>query len=220
MPASITFRAGDKMRVRRGVNDVEYSDIPLGGWAGIITEIEDGICTVKWTRETLASILPVFRTRCERDGSDFEVYCIEPDELEPDPGGPLEIEQPTRIITRPLSPSCQEERIAIVFNLTSDDLLPDVDEGTLHTYHKDLSKHFVFPFAAKCRVGYLRSRQGKVIGLVALGNEPVMDENGGLFCAASVKGDIVMLPVGELDEVEGKPNRQLIEDSCYWFHNW
>jgi len=60
-----------------------------------------------------------------------------------------------------------------------------------------------------------------VIGLVPLDDEkPLIDESYGIFCAASLKGAVVTLPVGELDKVEGKSNRQLIEDYCYWFHNW
>ncbi len=219
MPASVRFQSGDKVRVRRGVNDVEYPDIPLGGWAGVITEVDGGMCTVRWTEETLASVHRVYRNRCERDGSEVEVYCIESDELESDAGGPLAIEQPMGIITRPLSPSNQEDRVRMVFDLTSDDLLPDIDDRTLDTYYESLSKHLVFPFAAKCRVGYGRPQQGQVIGLVLPDDELGIDESYGLFCAASLKGEVVTLPVGELDEVKGKPNRQLIEDYCYWFHN-
>jgi len=220
MSASIRFRPGDKVRVRRGVKDVEYSDIPLGGWAGVITEIDDGLCTVKWAKETLASIHPVYRSRCERDGSDFEIYWIEPDELEPDKGGPLDIEQPTRIITRPLSSNSQEDRIRMIFGLTSDDLVPEVNDNSLHAYYKSLSKHLVFPFAAKCGVGYGRPQRGQVIGLVPLEDgKPLIDESYGIFCVASFKGEVMTLPVAELDEVEGKSNRQLIKDYCYWFHN-
>ena len=31
---------------------------------------------------------------------------------------------------------------------------------------------------------------------------------------------VVTVPLGELDDVKGKPNRQLIKDYCYWLHNW
>jgi hypothetical protein len=196
MPAFIGFQPGDKVRVRRGITDVEYSDIPFGGWAGVITEVDGDMCTVKWTKETLASIHPDYRNRCERDGSDFEVYCIEPDELEPDPGGPLDIEQPTRIIARSLSPSNQDDRIRMVFGLTSDDLVPEVNDGSLETYYKYLSKHLVFPFAAKCRVGYGRPQRVQLIGLVPMDEDaPSIDESYGFFCAASFKGDVVTLPL-------------------------
>ena len=35
------FKVGDRVRVRRGVADVEYPDLPLGGWAGTVAEIHD-----------------------------------------------------------------------------------------------------------------------------------------------------------------------------------
>lgn len=220
MPTSFKFQPGDKVRVKRGVRDVEYSDIPLGGWAGVITQVDGGMCTVKWTKETLASIHFVYRNRCERDGSDFELYNIEPDELERDTGDPLDIEQPTRIIAKPLSPGNQEDRIRMVFGLTSDDLVPEVNDGSLETYYRYLSMHLVFPFAAKCRVRYGRPQRVQVIGLVPVDDDaPLIDECHGFFCAVSVKGEVVTLPVGEIGEVEGESSRQLIEDYCCWFHN-
>ena len=36
-----TFSVGDAVRVRFGVTDPDFPDIPFGGWAGAITEVED-----------------------------------------------------------------------------------------------------------------------------------------------------------------------------------
>jgi hypothetical protein len=36
------FQVGDKVRVQRGVNDPLFPDMPLGGWAGTVTEIIKG----------------------------------------------------------------------------------------------------------------------------------------------------------------------------------
>jgi uncharacterized protein YodC (DUF2158 family) len=45
------FKVGDKVRVKRGVMDVEYPDMPMGGWAGTISEIhKDGMYTIRWTK--------------------------------------------------------------------------------------------------------------------------------------------------------------------------
>ncbi|HBO45099.1 MAG TPA: hypothetical protein DD670_14450 [Planctomycetaceae bacterium] len=42
------FKVGDKVRVKHGIKDTDYPDIPLGGWAGKITEIhDDGMCTIR-----------------------------------------------------------------------------------------------------------------------------------------------------------------------------
>ena len=42
----------------------------------------------------------------------------------------------------------------------------------------------------------------------------------GILCEARMESQIVTLPLGELDDAKGKPNRQLIEDYGYWFGNW
>ena len=33
------FKVGDKVRVKHGVIDPDFPDIPLGGWTGTVTEI-------------------------------------------------------------------------------------------------------------------------------------------------------------------------------------
>jgi hypothetical protein len=40
--APANFAQGDTVRVRSGVTDPDFPDIPLGGWAGKITEVEEG----------------------------------------------------------------------------------------------------------------------------------------------------------------------------------
>lgn len=36
------FRVGDNVRVRHGVMDNDYPDMPIGGWAGTISETHKG----------------------------------------------------------------------------------------------------------------------------------------------------------------------------------
>lgn len=215
------FKAGDKVRVPPGVMDTDYPDMPIGGWAGTIAEVhDDGMYTVRWSEETLASIHPVFRKRCEKDGLEVESYWIGADNLEPDLGGSVEIEQPKEITTEPLSPKDQDDRIRMVFGLTSNDPLPDVDDGTLATYHEFLSKNLVFPFTAEHGKEYGHPERVKVIGLGDRDDGPMIDEMYGILCEARMERRIVTLPLGELEAATGKANRQLIEDYCYWFWNW
>ena len=103
-PAPAKFKVGDRVRVKYGIRDTEYPDMPLGGWAGTISEVhENSMYTVRWSGETLAAIHPVFKKRCERDDMELEEYWLGEDDLEPDGGGPLDIEHPTEIKTKPLS---------------------------------------------------------------------------------------------------------------------
>ncbi len=217
--SAATFQIGDRVRVQHGVKDGDFPDMPLGGWAGTIIEShDDGMFTVRWTEETLASIHPVFKKRCEKDGLEFEVYLLGPDDLEPDPGGPLEIEQPKEIATKPLSPKDQDDRIRMIFDLTSNDPLPDVDDEALATYHAYLSKNLVFPFTAEHSEEFGHPERVKVIGFGDPGDEPMVDETYGILCEARIERQIVTLPLGELEEPSR--NHPLIDDYCYWFWNW
>ena len=221
-PPAAGFQIGDKVRVKHGVKDNDYPDVPLGGWAGTIAEVnEGGIYTVRWSKETLASIHPVFEKRCEKDGLEFDQYWLGADDLEQDTGGPLEIEQPKKITTKPLSPKDQDDRIRMVFGLTSNDPLPDVDDETLESYHEHLSKSLVFPFTAEHGgEEYGHSERVKVVGLGDPDEEPMIDGHYGIICEARLEGQIMNVPLGELNDVKGKPNRQMVDDYCYWFHNW
>ena len=212
------FKVGDKVRVKHGAEDVDYPDMPLGGWAGTVTEVQGAdTFTVRWTKETMEAIHPVFKQRCEIDGLDPEEYVLTGDDLEPDTGGPLEIEQPTKITTKPLSPKDQDDRIRMVFDLTSNDPLPDVNDETLETYHKYLLKNLLLPFRAEHGAEYGHPEPVKVIGLGDLNEEPMIDETYGILCEARMEGQVVTLPLGELEDPNR--NRQLLRDYCYWFHN-
>jgi len=96
----------------------------------------------------------------------------------------------------------------------------DVDDETLTTYHEYLSKNLIFPCTAEHCAEYGPPEQVKVIGLGDPDEEPMIDEKYGILCDARTEGHIVTLPLGELEVVKGKLNRQLIKDSCYWFWNW
>ncbi len=224
-PAALPrFKVGDYVRVKRGIRDVNYPDVPLGGWAGTITEIHDGMYTVRWSQETLANIHPVYRNRCESDGYEIEEYWLGDNDLEPDTGGPLTIEPPTRIETKPLSPKDQDDRIRTVFGLTSNDPLPEVDDDTLETYGRHLAGSLAFPFEAEHTPEkgpmFRRSTSVKVTGLGDPdGEPPYIDDMYGLLCDAGIDNRPAVLPLGELEVPKGKPNRQLIADYCYWFWN-
>lgn len=218
---SARFRVGDMVRVKRGFMDVDYPDMPLGGWAGTVTEVQgDDTFTIRWSKQTMESIHPVFLQRCENDGLDAEVYVLTGDDLEAAPGGPLDIEQPQRITTRPLSRKDQDDRIRIVFGLTSNDPLPDVDDEALEVYHEYLSKNLVFSFTAEHGGEYGHPERVKIVGLGDPDEEPMIDDHYGIICEARLEGQMVNVPLGELDDAKGKPNRQMVDDYCYWFHNW
>ena len=180
----------------------------------------DGNYDVRWSRETLANIHQVIKKRCEKDGLVLEAYRLGDDDLECDPGGPLDIEQPTEITTKPLSPKDEDDRIRMVFDLTSNDPLPDVNDETLLIYHKYLAANLTFPIDVEHGAEFGHPEKVKVIGVGDPDDEPMIDNECGIPCVARLGKQVVTLALAELKVLRGKPNRQLIEDYCSWFWNY
>lgn len=98
------FAVGDRVRVKPGVVDPEYPDMPMGGWLGTVSQVEEAAYLVQWSEATLAAVHPIYHKRCQQDGVDFQHMWLQAEELELDPGEPLCIQQPANIIPRPLRP--------------------------------------------------------------------------------------------------------------------
>jgi hypothetical protein len=216
------FKVGDKVCVKHGIKDVDYPDIPLGGWAGTISKVhKDGSYTVRWNRETLANIHPVIKRRAEKDGTVVEEYWMDDGDLALDAGGPLKILQPTEITTKPLSPTNEADRVRMTFGLTSNDPLPEVDDGTLEVYRQYLAANLTFPVEAEYGTEFGHPEKVKITGLGDPDEEPpYIDDKYGLLCDARMDRRKAVLPVGELEVTKGKANRQLIEDYRSWFWNY
>ena len=147
------FGKGAQVRVKPGTTVPDFEDIPLGGWAGAIMDVDQRsnppTYLIEWDRHTLDHMHPIYRKRCERDGLELESMWLGEDDIEPDSGGPAVIEQPTHIVTRPLSEKDQDDRVRLALGLTGDDPLPAVEDDTLRAYHRYLAEHLAFPFEAK-----------------------------------------------------------------------
>ena len=149
------FAVGDRVRVKYGTADSDFPDIPLGGWAGTITEVshdaKSHLYLIEWNQFTLDHMPPTFRKRCERDGLDEESSRLAEEDLEHDVGDRVPLEQPTQIKTRPLRMTDQDDRIRAVFGLTSDDPLPESSYENVRKYHAYVAMHLALPFEAAYR---------------------------------------------------------------------
>jgi hypothetical protein len=218
-PIPARFKVGERVRVKHGTKDCDRPDFPLGGWAGSISEVR-GLYLVRWSRETLASIHPIYKKRCAIDGDVLEEYRFAEGDLEPDPGGPLAIEQPTAITPRPLSAKIQGDRARMVFGLTSDDFLPAVDEDSLETYYDHLVEHMTLPIEAKYRspARSVEPSPSRRVTVVALDHEAGWDEDEGILCEIrTVEGNDVV-PLMDLELRQSDPNYQLLDDFSAWFN--
>ena len=224
--ANRKFSIGDKVRVRPGMTDPDVPEMPLGGWAGEITEIGDeSLCLylVKWSQETLSSIHPVLRNRSIGHGLDFEHMWLAEADLVPDSGGPLMIEQPTKVEPRPLSQDDDIDRIRMAFGLTTDELLPQVNAESSAKYYKYLATRLEFPFEARWIRDFSAFKHGNVTVLKFFtddGTVAKIDDKYGLLCEAMLGKRRLALPLAEIEDVQGEPNCLLVDDYAVWFLNW
>jgi hypothetical protein len=221
------FKVGDQVRVKSGVRDPDFPDLPLGGWSGTITEIikhKGRInCVFKLDGRTLASLHPVFRRRCEVDGLDYETMGLGQEDVELDDGTPCPIEQPTSVVPRPLTLDDQDDRVRMALGLTHDDPLPDVNHESLLAYHGYLAKNLSFPFKARYEkpVGWSRRIEMPltVTGLLRP-DECEIDEQYGIIATGRDPEEPVDFPLAEIEVKGSSPSCRMVRDYAYWFHNW
>jgi hypothetical protein len=226
-PAPVArFDPGAKVRVKPGVRDPDFPDIPLGGWSGTVQEVHQfqGTTTylIAWDERTLGRIHPVYRNRCERDGLDHQTMGLGEEDIEPDEGAPIAIERPPQIVTKPLSEKDQEDRIRMVFGLTHDDLLPEVNHETLLSYYRYLSEHLKFPFQGRYnkRIGWSRRVPMPLILTGLLGpDECEIAAEFGIIGTGRDAEEKVDFPLSEVEDIRDRHNR-LIKDYVPWFVNW
>ncbi len=222
--AETKFHVGDWVRVRQRVIDSDYPDIPLGGWVGQVFEVLEGgrLYAVRWSSETLDAIHPVVKKRCEKEGLAAEEYYLEEGDLEADPGGLLQIEQPTEIKTKLLNPEARDDRIRMVFGLTSDDPLPKVCMAALLIYHQYLTENMPFPFegeyVAKTSPGETEQHVVKVTGLPDP-NEYDCNEMYGLMCEVREGRRKWQVPLIEIEVQHDRVGVEMLADYDCWFQN-
>ncbi len=221
------FKIGDKVRVKYGVIDLNFPDFPLGGCSGTVTEIVrhkgQSYCVFKLDDRTLASMHPIYRKRCVRDGLDFENMGLGEEDIEIDDGTPVAVEQPTEITTTPLSMDDQDDRIRAVFGLTHDDPLPQVSPETLMTYYRYLAANLKFPFFTCYWEQSGPFTRKKVFVRIFRLDPPVaeeFDEECPLYGIGIDQDEEIEFPLEVIELKKGDPNYQLISDYTYWSNSW
>jgi hypothetical protein len=221
MPPSGTavFQEEEQVRVRPGVVHPEYPDLLLGGWAGEVETI--GYVTprmyrVVWTPETLAMAHPAYARRCFRDELDPEETWLEEDQLVADPGGPVVLEEPVNFQTRPLSADITEDRIRMIFGVTSDDPIPQRSRETLSVYRRYLADRLQFPFDAEV----FADMEGEDDWPVKALSLCELSQNAdGLEVEVSTDDDMFTVELYRLTcRDDSHPNARLIDDYQEWFH--
>ena len=168
---------------------------------------------------------PVYRKAYDqRDGCDVEFIWLGEEDVEPDNESPGPIEQPTQIITPPLSEKDRDDRLRRAFGLTHDDPIPLISQKTLHTYYVYLMDHRTTPFRAfplEEEFGPAsRTRDAiTIIGLSEPDSSEPFDEDG-LICLARAGSEEIDFPLDAVEVKKKHPNFKLLSEYAYWLHNW
>ncbi len=217
------FAAGAAVRVKPGVRDSDYPDIPLGGWAGQVLEVDGNnqppLYLVQWNARTMAEVHPIYRQRTENDGYESDTLWLDETRLEPDndPAGPME--QPAAIVPRPLRAHQQADRIRAILGLTSDDPLPAAGKEPLRKYHQFLRENLSLPCNAEVwlQSGPVQGKTHLVTVYRLLDLEEGTAESNGLLVEAGCGQERMVLPLAALETTADSPNRRLIQDYVCWF---
>ena len=111
------------------------------------------------------------------------------------------IEQPTTIVTPPLSVKDRDDRIRAVFGLTHDDLIPQVNPETLLIYFRYLRATLTFPFPATYW-DFGRLHDQKITVMIHGLPDPEeigFDEEDGLICHGRDQNGRIEIPLAEIE---------------------
>ena len=133
-------------------------------------------------------------------------YWLDEDQLESAADEtPAAMEQPTNIVTRPLSMDEPDDRIRMVFGLTSDDALPKADEQSQRQFLDYLKAHLSFPFKAEywpaSVIGPSKSGKVTVLGFA----DPPLDRKEGIVCEVRKGKHEVQVPLAGLHVERRRP---------------
>lgn len=221
------FQIGAKVRVKAGVRDPDFPDIPLSGWAGTVKRVEQArvgtTYLIAWDQATLQGIHPIYKKRCERDGLELESMWLGDEDLEPSDSTSAPIEEPRQIVTLPLSEKDQDDRVRMALGLTHDDPLPDVNHKTLLAYHRYLSKDLAYPIKARYekRIGWSKRVEMPLAITGLLRPEDCeIDEAYGIIATGRDAEEPVDFPLAEVEVKGPSPSCRMVRDYAHWFHNW
>ncbi len=223
-PSSATppaFAVGALVRVKAGTRDPDFPDMPLGGWAGTITQVGPAkvgnTYLVEWNSYTLLHMHPVFRARCEREGLEIESSWLEEAELEPDGGGVVQMEQPATLSAKPLDPKRVDDRIRAVFHLTTDDPLPPLNEANLRHFYEHLAANIALPISVTNAELELNGPPDlQRLTLVELVPPHAGEVKGELFAEVTAGDSRAVVPLSHLEPQRDDGSARLLRDYAYW----
>ena len=138
------------------------------------------------------------------------------EDLDPDLGEGLPVEQPTNIQTKPLDPNNQEDRIRAALGVTTDDAVPVVEKATLLKYFEYLKANLAFPFPATYSHHDGKRRIVHKISVVGMSDEFPIEDEYGLVCVVKDDQEQWEVPLMMMEVSKEDHSHQTLEDYRWW----
>jgi hypothetical protein len=221
-PSPPRFAVGDRVRVRPGTTDPDYPDLPMGGWVGVVEDVNvtrtETLYQVEWSGATLAAVNPVYFRRCERDELDEESSWLGEKDLEPDTGDLVAIEQPTKLVPQPLDLKHPADLARHILGLTRDDDLPAITPQRLARFHEYLRERVKKPVPALVEEpSMFRSAQNihpaLILRVLPLPPDP---ETLDVQVEVQIEDEVVEMPLAEVLPLPGPPEAVALRAFQHW----
>jgi len=236
------YSVGDLIQVNDDVMDINWQDLPLGGWVGKIMVVhrkEEGPqYDVQWTEETLEKCHPIYKQLAELEGLSIDKYdLLNEAEIHAFSGGEVILVDPVDVsqyTDRPLDPEDRTDRLRMIFGTKPLEWFPSLEDTEdeeecarlLKTYYDHLLAHLTFPFEATYvqRSKDLPSLSAtmhkftveKLIDPKEIRRLKEWDDQQVLFCSGiDADGELLEVPLQHVI-CDSEPHKQLLEDHCSW----
>ena len=220
------FSIGDLVQVKDGVMDLNWPDLPLGGWVGRIDKTRRTVngpkYDVTWTPETLADAHPIYQMLSDDELLNPAKYddLLETDLILHQEGTPILLADPgdvTHYTDRPLSPDDFFDRLRMVFGLKALEEIPWPDaNGAYERYLDYLSRHLTLPFEAEF---FGEKKHGTAFTCKQLFLPESVgydDDVNGIHCRGiDHEGNEIICSLFNISVKDG-PHQELIEDYQDW----
>lgn len=213
------FKIGDSVKVKNGTKDPDFG-IEIGGWRGLISEINNDLLCIDWDSFTLSIFPDKYISQCEEDGLDWERIYLEKKDVE-------FIAVQNRDID--LDKKRKEIQSKHYWDYLGDagkrigEVLKHVniddDSAAFDVWEKYLKENLYFPFEAEISEHQTKGplRQGDKIRVHSiLGHEDLY----GVIVKLRYGRKEYHFPLCDIDALDNKSiNYQIVDDYGDWFTN-
>ena len=216
-PAPVPFKVGDSVHVKAGAKDPDLN-LPISGWQGRVTVIEDDMVDIAWDSLTLQAMPAKMIDWCEEEGLDWAEMRLGIDEVEP--AKPRDTPAAAARAKKTLAAQhayayLGEEGHRILKVLAGID--PDDEMKALKAWRKHLKAALTFPFEAVVSEHGGPFRVGEEVRVTGLSD--VIDDGYGLIAELGARHAGSAYPLCDLEVTRKSPNQLLVHDYAVWFAN-